>query len=225
MRRGLAIIESISLHPCGTPVMQLSCPRGLMLGPGQAVLAHQPGSQEPLRHPLFPVHVDDQGFSAHMPDGVEWAPGSRLDLWGPLARGFQPPLACSRWLLLCHGAWSGALLSLIQLGLGRSCAIALQAKDHPPDLPKEVEVISDLPPAIPWADYLAAEVAIDDLPALHQALPTSEGTVVPQVAEVLVHTTLPCGFGACGACAVPMHRGWRLACLEGPVFDLKMLGW
>ena len=205
--------------------MRVSCPRSLAPGPGQAVLAHKPGSQDPLRHPLFPIHVDEQGFSTPIPEGVEWSPGSRVDLWGPFARGFQPPPASSRWLLASRGAWSGALFPLIELGLQRSCAVALRADDVPLGLPKEVEVITDLLSAVAWADYLAAEVTAEDLPKLRQAIAPAGDLTFPEVSEVLIRTALPCGFGACGACSVPTRRSRRLACLEGPVFNFKTLGW
>jgi hypothetical protein len=33
---------------------------------------------------------------------------------------------------------------------------------------------------------------------------------------------MPCaGLAACGVCAVQTRRGWKLACVDGPVFDLK----
>jgi hypothetical protein len=225
MRRGSAIVESIRLHPCGTPVVQLSCPPALTPGPGQAVMAHKPGSQQALRHPLFPIEVGDQGFAAFLPQAADWPPGSLLDVWGPLAKGFDPPVGARHWLLVCHHEWSGSLLPLIRLGLRQSCAIALQTTVVPPDLPREVEIIDDLMPAMGWADYLAAEAALHDLHELHGSLRPSERVMMPRACEVLVRSDLGCGFGACGACAIPARRHWRLACVEGPVFDFKTLGW
>jgi hypothetical protein len=34
---------------------------------------------------------------------------------------------------------------------------------------------------------------------------------------------LPCGVGACFGCALPTAAGPRLACTDGPVFDLMAL--
>jgi len=35
---------------------------------------------------------------------------------------------------------------------------------------------------------------------------------------------MPCGgLGDCGLCAVDLKRGWKLACKDGPVFDLNEL--
>jgi hypothetical protein len=30
-------------------------------------------------------------------------------------------------------------------------------------------------------------------------------------------------MGKCGVCAVKVKRGWKMACVDGPVFDLKDL--
>ena len=43
-------------------------------------------------------------------------------------------------------------------------------------------------------------------------------------AQVLVLVPMPCGgMGECGVCAVKIQRGWKLACKDGPVFDLEDL--
>jgi NAD(P)H-flavin reductase len=42
-------------------------------------------------------------------------------------------------------------------------------------------------------------------------------------AQVIVAPPMACGFGACMGCAVETARGIRLACVDGPVFDLAEL--
>jgi hypothetical protein len=43
-------------------------------------------------------------------------------------------------------------------------------------------------------------------------------------AQALVITPMPCGgIAECGVCAVTARRGWKLACKDGPVFDLTEL--
>jgi NAD(P)H-flavin reductase len=40
----------------------------------------------------------------------------------------------------------------------------------------------------------------------------------------LVVAPMPCGgLAECGVCAVTTRRGWKLACKDGPVFDLGEL--
>ena len=42
-------------------------------------------------------------------------------------------------------------------------------------------------------------------------------------AQALVVHPMACGVGACQGCAVPVARGTKLACTDGPVFDLLEL--
>jgi len=47
------------------------------------------------------------------------------------------------------------------------------------------------------------------------------GGALPCPAQALVHQIMPCGaLAGCGACAVETRLGWKLACNDGPVFDL-----
>jgi dihydroorotate dehydrogenase electron transfer subunit len=40
---------------------------------------------------------------------------------------------------------------------------------------------------------------------------------------LVLDALLPCGVGACLACSVPVSDGLKLACVDGPVFDLMAL--
>ena len=43
--------------------------------------------------------------------------------------------------------------------------------------------------------------------------------------EVSLENLMACGFGACLCCITPTLEGNRRVCMEGPVFDTKVLGW
>lgn len=50
------------------------------------------------------------------------------------------------------------------------------------------------------------------------------------VARVVMRVPIPCGTGACQGCIVPvksggMAGGYRLACVDGPVFDAAEIDW
>lgn len=55
------------------------------------------------------------------------------------------------------------------------------------------------------------------------------------VCEVSTEETMPCGFGACAGCVVPVHappgpsapEGWKWvkSCVEGPVFPVEAIRW
>ena len=49
------------------------------------------------------------------------------------------------------------------------------------------------------------------------------GSLPPGFVQVIVAPLMACGSGACQGCAVETVRGMRLACVDGPVFDLAEL--
>jgi dihydroorotate dehydrogenase electron transfer subunit len=74
-----------------------------------------------------------------------------------------------------------------------------------------------------WADYLVVDAPLEALPDFWREMGrTLTGYSVP--GQALVFAPMPCGgLGECGACAVQSHRSWKLACKDGPVFNLKDL--
>jgi dihydroorotate dehydrogenase electron transfer subunit len=50
--------------------------------------------------------------------------------------------------------------------------------------------------------------------------------------QVSTEETMPCGFGACAGCVVPVHADdtpegyrWVKSCVAGPVFDVEAIVW
>ena len=177
------------------------------------------GEHAPRRIPLFPSAIHDDGFSSVMiPD--RWSPGSKLDLMGPLGRGFSPPATARRWLVASSLEHSSGLMPIIEMGLERRVELAYWGQ-HVPQLNPAVEVVIGLEEGLRWADYAACETSLETLPMLQAAWTQVE----PQpTTQVLVLPDLPCGFGACQACATPLAHGTKLACVDGPVFDARELG-
>ena len=205
-----------------------------------------------LRAPLFPARIEAQEFDVLVPPhhpAAALRPGIAVDLIGPLGRGFEIPAATDRLLLVASTAHLPVLLPLTHQkpGLsekpGFSIALLLSAPTaaelYPVRLlPPAVEVtivtadgsaghqgsILDLfPDLVRWAD--CACIAGD--PATYLAL----AEIVREVragsgrrfAQALVVPPIACGVGACQGCAVSVVRGTRLACTDGPVFDLLEL--
>ena len=91
-----------------------------------------------------------------------------------------------------------------------------------------------LPGLLSWADQVCAagdaelytllkELMARDggrIQVFRAAARTSAGVLPPGFAQVIVAPLMACGFGACQGCAVETARGMRLACVDGPVFDL-----
>jgi hypothetical protein len=119
-------------------------------------------------------------------------------------------------------------MPLILQSVREDCAITLYTDAPLPPLPAAVEVfpLGALPEAPAWADFLALDVPLDELPALRGRLDLPPGQPLPCPAQALIYAPMPCGgLAKCGVCAVEGRRGWLLACEDGPVFDLKELRW
>ena len=127
-----------------------------------------------------------------------------------------------------HGAPDGALLA------------AWLSAMLPLDVEYQVaaELSAVLPGLLAWADQLCAagDAALYALlkgsPGLEARMMVPDGrphardtgTFLPAgFVQVIVAPLMACGFGACQGCAVETARGMRLACVEGPVFDLGEL--
>ncbi len=222
----------------------------LGLAPGRFVLADLGGY---LRTPIFPAWLEDEGFDVLIPPGHPAAtlrPGDEVNLIGPLGQGFEIPTTTSRLLLVADTAHLPVLLPLtqsrnrvFQKKPGFSIALLLSAPTV-----AELYLIRLLPPALEvhtatadgsaghggsalnlfpdlvrWADC----VCIADDPATYPALAETvrEVRVGPghRFAQALVVPPMACGVGACHGCGVEVARGTKLACTDGPVFDLLEL--
>ena len=211
---------------------RIACP--LQPAPGQYLLAQpQDGSGEALPTVLFSGGAAADGFLAAPPLPMTWRPGSGLRLRGPLGKGFSLPEGVRRACLLALDVTPSRLLPLaIQAFKGQAEAallcdprsIDLAGQRLPTAL--EVDGLEALPALLKWADFLAIDLPAARLPQLRQLLGIRAGEGLPCAAQVLAFTPMPCaGAADCGACAVKGRRGWRLACKDGPVFDLNDLEW
>ena len=216
----------------GLPAGRISCP--VQPGPGQYVLAQsQDGSREALPTALFAGGEAAGGFIAAPPLPVEWRPGEELRLRGPAGKGFSLPNGVRRACLLALDVTPSRLLPLAAQVFKAGAEAALVCDPHTIDLAPhrlptslEVDSLESLPAMLAWADFMAIDLPAARLPALRQTLGLRLNEHLPCAAQVLVLTPMPCGAAAeCGACAVRGRRGWKLACKEGPVFDLNELEW
>ena len=115
---------------------------------------------------------------------------------------------------------------MLAIALGQGASVALVSALDLPELPPEVEVqpVSALAEVVGWADYLAIDSPRETLPELRKMLGIGKQAGAAFDAQVLVFTSMPCGAMAdCGVCAVTVRRGWKMACKDGPVFDLDKL--
>ncbi|MEW6718466.1 MAG: hypothetical protein AB1345_13315 [Chloroflexota bacterium] len=224
-------IVAIHKDEGGGNTLTLDAPISESLTPGQYLLINIPDQPDAVFSlPLFPGGIHTQtwvpGFPTPKPDA--WIPGTTITLRGPLGSGFRPPREATRFALAAFGNTSSRLLPLTGLALQKNCAVALFTNAPQPSLPPAIEIqpLEALPTALSWADYLAVDIPYSQLTLLHSYLPgTSEGPL-PCVAQALIIMPMPCGgIADCGACAVPTRKGYKLACKDGPVFDLNEVDW
>lgn len=223
------------------------------LAPGRFVLADLGAYiRTPLFPAGLPTGSDTEAFEVLVPPehpAATLRPGATVDLIGPLGRGFDVPTPARRLLLVADTVHLPVLLPLTgqQPGFvgkpGFSVALLLSAPSAaelpplrllPPAL--EVHIVTadgssghpgsalDLFPDLArWADC----VCVADDPATYPALADLVREVRigpgPRFAQALVVPPMACGLGACQGCAVHVAHGIKLACTDGPVFDLLEL--
>ena len=215
----------------GRHYVRISCPPNLIPSPGQYLLAGD-GSDSPLPVPLFHTDSAPQGgsmapwrhFIAAASIPGSWHPGLELYLRGPLGRGFSLPLSARKIGLIAFDVSPARLRGLISPALTQGASVVLVCDSNSDHLPDDVEVqpMSALHDIVEWADYLAFDVARENLNQLKERLGKPNQVAAGQESQVLIHTPVPCGGVAeCGVCAVTLKSAWKLACKDGPVFDWR----
>jgi NAD(P)H-flavin reductase len=209
----------------GSRYVRVACPPNLIPASGQYLLASD-GSDSPLPVPLFHTDSTPEGFTAPSPVGTSWSPGLALSLRGPLGHGFTLPLSARRIGLVAFDDAPARLRGLIRQALKQDAAVVLVCASPPQDLPDDVEVqpLSAMNDIVEWADYVAFDVARENLNRWRETLGQQNQAAARLEAQVLIRTPIPCGGVAeCGVCAVTLRSDWKLACKDGPVFDWRDL--
>jgi len=208
----------------------LRCPPTLRPNAGQYLLVHVAGGDEVLPMPLFVSRIREDGLELAGPLPATWMVGTRLAVRGPLGHGFKLPAAAHRVVLASLAGHGSRLGMLVQAALLQQSATEISlvfCGDLPAgSFPSAIEMLplESLPELLTWADYLALEVTRDQLVIVQDALHLQPGQRCPMPAQVLIEMPLACGgMAQCGLCAVETRRGWKLACEDGPVFDLDEL--
>jgi hypothetical protein len=207
----------------------VACPVVAIPRTGQYLLASDPNDpQEVLGVPLFLAEKSEHGFWAAPPIPISWSPGESLDLVGPLGHGFVLPREIHRLGLVALGDTISRLMPLVEKIGGSHGGVTLFTDLPLPRIPALLEAypLASLVDALDWPDFLVFDLPLQRLSELREVLNLPDGTGLTCPTQVLVTMPMPCvGLAHCGACAVPARRGWKLACEDGPVFDLNQLKW
>lgn len=203
---------------------RIACPPELTPAPGQYLLAHADASSDPLPVSLFSSDSTSNGFRSAPPLPHGWHPGDLLTIRGPIGHGFSIPHAARKAALIAFDDSPARLRGLISVALKQGAEIVLVSDLAAEDLPEIIEVqpLKAMLDILQWADYAAVDAARENLNRLRGMLGEQNQAGLKCEAQVLVRTQMPCGaLAECGVCAVMFHHEWRMACKDGPVFNLK----
>jgi dihydroorotate dehydrogenase electron transfer subunit len=226
-----ATIHRISSH-FGFHSITLKTDNPVVFDPGQYILASTvTGGDDPIPTSLFMEGVDGDEVSICSPSPEGWIPGQTLSFRGPLGHGFRLPGLFRRMALIGLDDHPGRLMSLVQVGrlMKADIVLAGEFSSNPMithDIPHQVELagFEQLTELIAWADFVAMDVPLEKIHALGELIGETASRTMNRDIQVLVHTGMPCGgIAKCGICAVKTKRGYKLACQDGPVFDLADL--
>ncbi|MDO8754456.1 MAG: hypothetical protein Q7J80_11220 [Anaerolineales bacterium] len=204
----------------------INCPPELIPAPGQYLLAHARGSDSPLAVPVFFSDSAPNGFRCAPLLESAWLPGTRLNLRGPIGRGFIIPPAARKVALIAFDDLPVRLHGLIAVALKQNAEVVLVCDSAVKDLSEVVEIqpLQALREIIQWADYAAMDVRRENLHQLMEMLGKQEHVRARSEAQILVRAPMPCGgLAECGVCALTLRHKWKMICKDGPVFEMKEL--
>ncbi len=195
--------------------------------PGQFMLARFWTSTYPyLNTVVFPTTTESDGFTLEIksdhPQSVDLSPGAKVDLIGPCGQPVIINRSANHLLLVAHNSPS-KLLPFAQLALERGVDVTLLVSCSYPleSLDPRIEVHQgELPPLLEnhfaWAEQVLMDFRPE--PIIHKLLDSISSNTY-----VLCGTLFPCGVGACHGCTIYTKTGWKLACKQGPFFQLSEL--
>ncbi len=224
------VITHIELDAYGQATTWIDCPKQAIPAAGQYVVARASEDEfAPLAQALFPSALAANRFQSASKPPPHWLPGTQLKLRGPLGHAFELPSGLHHLALVCLGEGSARLRPLMDQALTQGLEVTLFEDRRPWGLPPAVEVypLSGLTEALPWADFLALDVPHTALAQLNRIFGPRRAPHHPlPTGQALIAGPMPCGACAdCGVCAVKTRGRWKLACKDGPVFNLEELDW
>ena len=205
------------------------------LRPGQFALVRDATTFDPyLRRVLWLYQVEDPrvAFTLSARDSLAARArvGDTLDLLAPRGTPIEFDANARHVLLIGEGTRIVQLIALAHTAVAQAREVVLVnrgEKVFPAHLlSPEIEYRTDdalNAELIVWADAIVASGSDELDRALADAIRAARYRLEPGFARVIVDAPMPCGTGACYACAVETARGVQLACVDGPAFDLATL--
>ena len=207
-----------------------------LMRPGQFALVRDPASFAPyLRRTGWLYQTNGERLALTLParDSLvtRTRVGDTLDLLAPLGRALEFDASARHILLIGEAARIAPLIAIAQHAIAQNRSVVLATRQVSPEqafpahlLSPEIEYYSDGnlfdTKQIAWADMVVASGSAALYRALADSVRAARYRLEAGFVQVLVDMPMPCGTGACYACAIETSRGIRLACTDGPLFDL-----
>lgn len=173
------------------------------------------------------------------------ATGSRMDLIGPLGRGWWIPDGTAHALVVAGGLGAAPMGMLVEELARRGVAVTmaqgaptegrLLARDLFDAVCRRSEVATDDGSAgmcglvTDLADDLMAAARPDIVyvcgPEPMQRIVAAQASAAGVSCQVSLERLMACGVGACLSCVVSTTHGRKRACVDGPVFDAAEVVW
>ncbi len=243
MKQFSATVANLQSLTSNLDLLTLTSPDMPQMRAGQLLLARTPNRFDPyLRAMHFAIPSSDScSIIVRRDVAVQrlYNVNDTLDVIAPVGNGFTLDASTRRLLLVGDEAHLAPLVALAHEATQKAlaCSLLVQTDDGQGTmgddsrrvleslLPIEVEyqvashldIASDL---LRWCDQLCAAGSSELYARLKERVAQNFPTHTSNFAQVIVAPTMACGFGACRACAVETTRGMKLACVDGPVFDL-----
>lgn len=176
---------------------------------------------------------------------AEAAPGSEMDIVGPLGHGWEIPEGAAHALLVAGGLGAAPLGMLAEELARRGVAVTvaagapseerLLARELFEEVARRVELATDDGSCgtagfvTGVCESLLADEALDVVytcgPEPMQRIIAAQAAAEGVPCQVSLERLMACGIGACLSCVVPTTDGLKRACVDGPVFDAASVIW
>ena len=175
---------------------------------------------------------------------AEQPAGGTVDLYGPLGHGYRVRPGTTRLLLVGGGIGIAPLVGLAeeQVAKGREVTLLMGARTatdlYPVDqLPSEVECVVATDDGSAGHHGLVTALYAAHLEWADQAFACGPNPMFRSMAaitqhdrrrlsvQVLLEENMACGTGICYGCATETKKGVQLVCKDGPMFEVRELGW
>lgn len=204
--------------------------------PGQFALVRDPTTLDPyLRRTTWLYQIEGEHVALTLSSRellvARARPGDTLDLLAPLGRAIEFDASARHIVLVGEGTRVAPLVAVAHNAIEQGCEVVLATRAASPPEVFPAHLLSAAieyrtgseslnAELIAWTDAIVASGSDELYRALADAVRAVRFRIEPGLVRVLIDRPMPCGTGACYACAVETQHGIRLACTDGPSFDL-----